>query len=172
MARNIEIKARVADPEELRARIAMLAGSDAERLIQRDTFFEVPSGRLKLREFSDRSAELIFYERSNQAGPRRSSYTRSAVPEPASMSELLGRLFPVKAVVRKKREVWLHGPTRIHLDEVEGLGSFVELEVVLGENESDADGERIAAELMSVLGIRPESLVGSAYVDLLIEGDG
>ena len=84
MARNIEIKARVADPEELRARIAMLAGSDAERLIQRDTFFEVPSGRLKLREFSDRSAELIFYERSNQAGPRRSSYTRSAVPEPAS----------------------------------------------------------------------------------------
>ena len=167
MARNIEIKARVPDAALLRAFIEELETSDTELLFQRDTFYEAPSGRLKLREFSEGAAELIFYERSNKAGPRKSTYTRSVVHDPSSMHELLERLLTIKAVVCKKRQVWIYGQTRIHLDEVEGLGSFLELEVILDDNQSEEDGEQIVAKLMTFLEVQQEALIGQAYVDLL-----
>ena len=84
MARNVEIKARVADAAALRERIAKLAESPPERLAQRDTFFVVPRGRLKLRQCGDGSGELIFYERGDQQGPKTSEYTRVACADSAS----------------------------------------------------------------------------------------
>jgi predicted adenylyl cyclase CyaB len=166
VARNIEIKARVPDPAALRQRVAELSAKDGEVLLQRDTFYAVPSGRLKLREFDDGSAELIFYERPDQQGPKLSSYVRTPVIESASMRELLGRSLKIVGTVRKRRQVFLVGNTRIHLDEVEGLGTFVELEVVLADGEVDADGEAVISLLMRQLGIRNEYLIEQAYVDL------
>jgi predicted adenylyl cyclase CyaB len=121
---------------------------------------------LKLREFGDGTAELIYYERPDKAGPKASKYTRTQVSDAASMRELLGQVLETKAVVSKRREVFLTGRTRIHLDEVDGLGTFMELEVVLTEDETDSDGERIASALMEQLGVRQEDLVEQAYVDL------
>jgi predicted adenylyl cyclase CyaB len=83
------------------------------------------------------------------------------------MRELLGQVLEAKTVVAKRREVFLAGRTRIHLDEVDGLGTFMELEVVLTEDETDSDGERIASVLMEQLGVRQEDLIEQAYVDLL-----
>ena len=89
------------------------------------------------------------------------------MPDAASMRELLGRCLGTKAVVAKSRELFLIGRTRIHLDTVEGLGSFVELEVVLAAGQNDAEGEQIASALMTQLGILEADLVDQAYVDLL-----
>jgi predicted adenylyl cyclase CyaB len=127
----------------------------------------VLQGRLKLREFGDGTAELIYYERPDKAGPKTSKYMRTQISDAASIRQLLGQVLETKAVVTKRREVFLAGRTRIHLDEVDGLGTFVELEVVLTDDEADSDGERIASVLMERLGVRQEHLVERAYIDLL-----
>jgi predicted adenylyl cyclase CyaB len=169
MTRNVEIKARVPDLAALRRRVVEVSASGPELLVQRDTFYTVLQGRLKLREFGDGTAELIYYERPDKAGPKTSKYTRAQISDAASTREVLGQVLETKAVVAKRREVFLAGRTRIHLDEVDGLGTFVELEVVLAEDEADSDGERIASVLMEQLGVRQEDLIEQAYVDLLGE---
>jgi len=167
VARNIEIKARVEDPVALRRQAAAVSTSGPTLLTQRDTFYFVPKGRLKLREFADGGAELIFYERPDDAGPKVSSYVRVPISDPQSMSYLLDRMLGTRTVVSKRRELFMVGRTRIHLDDVEGLGSFMELEVVLGDDEADSEGEAIAAGLIEQLGIQPQNLIDKAYVDLL-----
>lgn len=151
----------------LRQRALEVSAAPSVVLTQRDTFYAVRQGRLKLREFGDGAAELIYYERPDHAGPKLSQYTRTPVPDAASMRALLGQILETKAVIAKRREVFLVGRTRIHLDEVEDLGSFMELEVVLAEGETVSDGERIASALMEQLGVLPKNLVSRAYVDLL-----
>src|SRR3954462_8717357 len=121
MARNVEIKARVPDFDAIRAVAASLATAPAEIIEQADTFFRVPHGRLKVRTFGDGAGELIAYERPDQHGPKESIYTRVPCGDTAVLVEILSRLFPVRGVVVKRRELFLVGRTRIHLDRVEGL---------------------------------------------------
>jgi predicted adenylyl cyclase CyaB len=168
MTRNVEIKARTSDLAALRKGVAEMSDSGPELLVQRDTFYAVPKGRLKLREFGDGTAELIYYERPDKIGPKTSRYTRTQIADATSMRELLGQILETKAVVSKRREVFLVDNTRIHLDEVDNLGTFIELEVVLTKSQTDSDGERIAYDLMDRLGVRREDLIEQAYVDLLV----
>lgn len=167
MARNIEIKARIASLDAIRAKARRLAGGPSEILHQTDTFFAVPEGRLKIREFSDGAGELIAYHRPNRPGPRQSVYTRYVCADAKALCETLRQVLPVRGAVVKRREVFLIGQTRVHLDEVEGLGSCVELEVVLDDAETDEHGERIARELLRALEIPDASLIADAYIDLL-----
>lgn len=166
MAFNIEIKARVRNPESMRERALELSGSKPEILYQRDTFYVVPKGRLKFRERRDGAAELIYYDRPDEVGPKISNYTRIAISDPISARQCFDHFLKTSAVVCKYRQVFLIGTTRIHLDEVEGLGSFLELEVVTSENEMEAAKETALA-LMKLLGIRQEDLIEHAYVDLI-----
>jgi predicted adenylyl cyclase CyaB len=167
VGRNVEIKARVSDPDALMSRAATLADGPAELLEQEDTFFACPEGRLKLRRLGDGSGELIFYRRSDTAGPRESEFLKAPVTDPGAVCGTLGAALGVLGQVRKRRTLYLVGQTRIHLDEVEGLGSFLELEVVLRDDQSTTDGERVARELMAALGITEADLVDVAYVDLV-----
>ena len=167
MARNIEIKARVPALDAIRVRATLLAAVPSEVLEQTDTFFVVPHGRLKVRAFSDGSGELIAYERHNQPGPKQSIYTLYACPNARTLSETLNRVLPVRGVVVKRREVLLIGRTRVHLDQVDDLGFFVELEVVLNDGEPVEHGEREAHALLEALAIPPSALVAEAYIDLL-----
>jgi predicted adenylyl cyclase CyaB len=169
MKRNVEIKARAADPAGIRRRAGELAGGPPEILEQDDTFFQCDHGRLKLRVLSEESAELIWYERPDTEEPSQSSYVVYPSTDPGTLRQALSRALEVRGRVRKIRALFLAGNTRIHLDEVEGLGSFVELEVVLGEHETFADGERVAREIMEALEIRQEDLLDRAYVDMLSE---
>jgi predicted adenylyl cyclase CyaB len=164
---NVEIKARVDDVVALEGRVARLADGAPETIGQRDTFFRTTSGRLKLREFADGSGELILYERPDATGPTTSHYVIAPTSEPGSLRALLGQLFEVRAVVNKERRLYMRGHTRIHVDRVEDLGNFVELEVVLQEHQTPDDGRLIAEELMQLLCVAPEHLVEVAYVDLL-----
>jgi predicted adenylyl cyclase CyaB len=169
MARNVEIKARVADLAALEARVRGIASAGPTLLVQTDTFFNAYSGRLKLREFADGSAELIAYSRADHGGPKLSDYERVAVQDAAGMKRLLTRSNGVATKVRKQRTLYLIGQTRVHLDRVQGLGDFMELEVVLEHSQSLADGESIAHALMDQLSITPSQLITGAYADLLAQ---
>ena len=167
LARNIEIKARVASIDAVMPRARALAQCDAEPIAQDDTFFAVPHGRLKLREFADGSAELIHYQRDDTADAKLSDYRRVPVPDAAALRETLERALGVIGRVRKQRWLLLVGKTRVHLDRVERLGDFIELEVVLRDDQSVADGVRIASLLMHELGLAQAERIAGAYVDLL-----
>jgi predicted adenylyl cyclase CyaB len=167
MPLNIELKARAVDPPEQRRIIRELAGSAGELLIQTDTFFHTPNGRLKLREAAGAPAELIYYQRADDAGPRLSDYRRQTLEDPAEVKAMLTAALGVRGVVRKKRRLFLVGRTRIHLDEVQRLGAFIEIEVVLAPGQQGSEGMQVATDLMQRLGIRGEHLVREAYIDLL-----
>lgn len=169
MSRNTEIKARVPDLRPVESRAQAIATGGPEDLFQDDTFFPCPRGRLKLRDFGDGSGQLIHYDRADEAGPKVSEYVISATAAPASLREALARAFGVLGRVVKRRRVYLVDRTRVHLDQVEGLGAFVELEVVLRDDEAPRDGEAVARELMAALGIQAGQLVTGAYLDLLAE---
>jgi len=164
--RNVEIKARVADLAEVEAQARRIATSGPSDIAQDDTFFSCATGRLKLRELSPEQGQLIYYSRSDEAGPKVSDYWISGTDTPAALRETLARALGIVGRVRKQRRLYLVDRTRIHLDNVEGLGSFVELEVVLAEGESPDAGTQIAHRIMKSLGIAESQLVQGAYVDL------
>jgi predicted adenylyl cyclase CyaB len=167
MASNVEIKARVPDLEPIRAKAAKLASGPAQLIEQTDTFFVVPRGRLKVREFADGTGELIAYERPDQEGPTQSTFTRAACPDARALSQALSDVLSVRGVVKKRREVFIVGRTRVHLDQVEHLGCFVELEAVLQPGEDVEQGDRDIRGLLEALEIPETALVAPAYIDLL-----
>jgi predicted adenylyl cyclase CyaB len=167
MPANIEIKARVRDMAGMRARAEALSDTPVHVIPQKDTFFHTNKGRLKLRWLQPDQAQLVYYERPDQDGPKRSNYHIYATSDPQGLLTTLTLALGVRGVVRKTRYLYLCGQTRIHLDDVEGLGQFVELEVVLREGQSDAEGQSIAEELMARLGVQKEDLLEGAYMDLL-----
>ena len=167
MARNIEIKARIDDPAACAARAAALADQGPIEIDQDDTFFRCIGGRLKLRAFSDGTGELIYYRRANQLGPKESFYLRSPTSAPDVLRESLALANGLAGRVKKHRKLFLVGRTRIHIDDVEHLGHFLELEVVLADHEPLEVGVSEAHGLIKRLGILPHQLVEEAYVDLL-----
>src|SRR5262249_1330536 len=170
MARNVEIKARIQSIEALAEKISAIADEGPIGMIQEDTFFTCEGGRIKLRAFSATEGQLIFYQRPNEKGPKESSYIISPIAAPDSLREALSLAYGQVGRVRKHRTLYVVGRTRVHLDRVEGLGQFVELEVVVREGEDRTPGIEEAQCLMALLGIcSPPLLVGS-YVDLLISG--
>lgn len=170
MARNIEIKAYIESVDALVPKAAAIADQGPIDIIQDDTFFRCDSGRLKLRAFSQEEGELIFYRRADQQGPKESFYLRSPTSAPETLRESLSLAYGQAGRVQKHRTLFLTGRTRIHLDKVEGLGEFLELEVVLNEGEPAEKGVREAHELMAKLGVEPSQLIEDAYVDLLSRG--
>ena len=169
MARNIEIKARIADAAALAHNVASLADRGPVEILQDDTFFHCERGRLKLRTFSATAGELIFYQRMDQAGPKESVYVIAPTSAPDALREALMLAYGARGRVRKRRTLYMAGRTRIHLDEVESLGHFLELEVVLAEGEPAAAGVAVAHALLRGLEIDPHQLVEGAYVDLLAQ---
>lgn len=167
MAANVEIKARLDDFERVRARVESLAEAAVEVLHQEDVFFQVEAGRLKLRTLGERRGELIHYLRADEAGPRASEYTIAPTSDPAALRRILCAVLEVRGTVRKERLLYHLGQTRVHLDRVEGLGTFLELEVVLRPDQPVEQGVRIAREIMERLEIPEDALVRVSYLDML-----
>ena len=167
MARNVEVKARVASIQALLPLAIALADHGPELIAQDDTFFACTSGRLKLRVFADGHGELIGYERPDASGPKTSDYRITSVANPGALRDTLSRALGVTGRVVKQRTLLLVGRTRIHLDHIDGLGEFLELEVVLREGESAEHGVAEAHALLERLQVNASQLVSGAYVDLL-----
>lgn len=169
MERNVEIKARVADLSAVSARAQAIADHAPRVLNQEDTFFRCQNGRLKLRRCRDGGAELIYYLRPNSADARESRYMRSACTDPDVLAGVLAGALGILGVVRKRRTLLLAGRIRIHLDRVEALGDFVEVEVLLRPEESIAEGACAAESMMKLLDIDPGAWVAESYIDLLVD---
>lgn len=171
MARNVEIKARIPDLGVMASKVAAIATEGPIEIAQDDTFFPCATGRLKLRQFSGDRGELIYYRRADLDGPKESFYLLSPTTSPDTLRESLAAAYGVAGRVRKQRTLYLVGRTRVHLDRVDGLGDFVELEVVLSDDENADDGFSEAHALMRTLGIDAAQLIDVAYVDLLARPD-
>ncbi|XP_076578510.1 uncharacterized protein LOC143315000 isoform X2 [Chaetodon auriga] len=170
MLSNVEIKASVSDPAQFAQEAAQLSQSEGTIIRQHDTFFNCSQGRLKLRDFMNGSGQLIFYERPDTDGPKLSRYSISPTSDPTSLRAVLSDALGVKGEVRKERRLFLIGQTRVHLDTVEGLGNYMELEVVMRPEQTVEEGQQVAEDLMEKLGVSKESLVTGAYMDLLLKG--
>ena len=167
MARNIEIKARIDSIAAVLPRAALFASAPPEVIEQDDTFFHCSTGRLKLRKFGPEHGELIFYQRADLAGPKESFYLITPTSAPDELRAVLAAAHGIVGQVVKHRTLLLAGRTRIHLDRVQELGEFLELEVVLREGEEAGDGVVEARMLMDRLGVGPDQLIDGAYLDLL-----
>jgi len=169
MPSNIENKARVVDLPTVAALAASLTDTPPQRLRQRDTFFRYSTGRLRLRELGAGQSELIFYHRADVTGAKQSDYETTPVADAAALKTVLREALGETATVEKTRVPYLVGQTRVHLDTVVGLGTFLELEVVLRPDQSPSEGYEFAADLMRRLGIGGSDLVATADADMLTE---
>jgi homotetrameric cytidine deaminase len=172
MARvNFELKAFDPDPEATVARCLALGAVDAGVLRQRDTYFLARRGRLKLRiEEGALGGELIAYRRPDALEPTESSYALAPVIEPTPLTEALDGALGSVVVVSKRRRLFLWEGVRIHLDDVDGLGNFVEFEAVLPDAGDLATARDKLAHLRGSLGILDDALVDCGYADLLMDG--
>ncbi|XP_030378037.1 uncharacterized protein LOC115626732 [Scaptodrosophila lebanonensis] len=170
--RNVEIKARIGSSEEFKRRINIarqLTGAEGELIVQRDVFFNSPlGGRLKLRFLQAPSrSQLVYYDRPDVAGPKLSKYNKIEVDEPAVLEKILCQSNGSLGVLAKKRHLYLHEQTRIHLDEVQDLGYFMEFEVCLQPSETLEQGQVIAEQLSEKFGILEADLMTGSYFDEL-----
>ena len=158
--RNLELKARDPDPGRSLERALELGAEDQGEIVQRDTYFAGAGGRLKLREQTPGETELIQYRRADQAAARTSEYRLVPVAEADALREALDAALGTLAVVEKRRRLLLWDGVRIHLDDVDGLGTFVELEAT---DEDPAKVERLRAEL------EIDDIVAQSYSDLVLD---
>jgi len=167
MGLNIEIKARCRDLNSVEQTIQKRHIPFLENQQQKDTFFNVPNGRLKLRE-TEKGAWLIPYIREDSPIARSSNYALLQINDDLKNTmEILKNMFGIGAVVQKSRKIYMHENVRIHLDTVDNLGTFIELEgVVSTDNDRSASKQKVE-RLMKLLDIKQEDLLRHAYVDML-----
>ncbi|MBN1911647.1 MAG: class IV adenylate cyclase [Pirellulales bacterium] len=165
--RNIELKARLTDIAAAREIARSLATKELGLQEQVDTYFHCHEGRLKLRQVNDRGAQLVWYSRPDQPGARPSDYHLVPVINPETLKVALRAALGVRAVVRKRREVFLWSTVRIHLDQIDGLGNFLEFEAVLGPKTDDKDGLAQLEELCQQFHLTEANLLPGSYVDML-----
>jgi predicted adenylyl cyclase CyaB len=171
--RNLEAKFRLDDLDAARAAALALGYTPSTNFIQRDTFFVAARGKLKLRE-QPPAAWLIQYERDRESGLMLSRYEIVPVADPERMRDMLARALGVLAEVRKHRGLLTRRNVRLHLDRVEALGNFGEIEAVLDEESGkDAsegeDSARVAVdELLSALGVGAGELIDVSYFELMM----
>ena len=160
---NIEVKARYPDLDRARDVCRRIEARFEGVLNQVDTYFHAATGRRKLRQINNERAELIEYDRPNTSSARTSTYRITPVGD---VSKIVGDIF---CVVRKRRELYLWHNVRIHLDSVEGLGTFIEFEgVVSPEADATLSRERVD-RLVDEFGIAPAHQIGVSYSDLLLK---
>ena len=167
MKSNIEIKARASDFKRQKQLAKKISDTPAQQIAQEDIFFNMPNGRFKLRVLGKKEGELIYYQRPDTSAPKVCEYVVTPTTEPDAVKKVLSSSLGVRGTVRKKRTVYNVGNTRIHLDQVEGLGDFIELEYVMRDESTEEAGLDAVANLMEELQIREEDLVGEAYIDLI-----
>ena len=167
MAKNIEIKAWAGDFNRQKTIAKTLCKHPGEQIWQEDIFFNISKGRLKLRIFDSGSGELIYYIRADSSGPKVSQYEISVINEPESLKNILTSSLGVRGVIKKQRALYKIGFTRIHFDQVEGLGNFIELEFVMQDYISKNEALQTVENLMKKLEIQDNQLINTAYIDMI-----
>lgn len=168
MAENIEIKAVLHDPASVEERIKHYTGNDMSAvLLQADTFYKSPFGRIKIRTINNNINELIFYYRPDSAVVRKCKYYRFKLYFPRVIKGFLKKFFGIRSKVEKERRLYLYENTRIHLDTVKNLGSFIEFEYVVDRTHPEEKGYEIVKELMNKAGVTEKDIISVSYIDML-----
>jgi adenylate cyclase class IV len=165
--RNIELKARLADLDAARKAAAAIATKQLGTQQQIDTYFHCRHGRLKLRQIDGLRAELVWYARADQTDPKPSDYQLAPLAHPETLKAALAAALGVRAIVEKRREIFLYHQERIHMDDVLHLGHFIEFEAVLGPALDEAAGRALIDTLMGHFAISPADLLASSYGEML-----
>jgi len=171
MSRNLEWKARLPDLAAARQIATRLATANDGNERQVDTYFRVPTGRLKLREIESATgshAELIFYQRFDTAATKTSHYLRQPLEQTEVWKELFTQSLGILTQVVKTREIWWHDNVRIHLDQVANLGDYLEFEAVLQPEDDPLEAEIVLQFLMRLFALDPTSGIAVSYSDLLL----
>lgn len=168
---NIEIKAKIENLKRTKKIIENLPSKRIACYIQKDTYFNVKEGRLKLREIEDRDpAQLIYYNRENIPCPKRSNLLIFEAKNSGMLKEILGKALGIKIVVEKRRELYDYKGTRIHLDLVKNLGSFIEFEKPTENREEDIrESRKFLNTLLKKLKINKRNLMKGSYSDMLLK---
>ena len=169
MPQNLEIKARITDRDQSRTLAKNLGAVSAGEIVQTDTYFTVPSGRLKLREFDDGTGELIFYDRPEESLQRMSTYQIYPTHDAAKLRAVVSEALGVMVVVKKSRFLYTWKNARIHLDRVERLGDFLEFEVLVTDGCQQA--EDVMRELRKHFSVNDMTIVRCSYSDLVEKND-
>jgi len=135
---------------------------------QIDTYFNVPKGRLKLREIDGETAQLVYYKRADENVSRYSNYSIVEITDASEFKQMMMDALGVKAIVDKARELWMYGNTRIHVDDVDGLGHFVELETVI-TNQTNTEAQAEHNFVKRALEIDDAEIVPVSYSDLILK---
>lgn len=165
---NIEIKARCFYPEKVEA---FLLAHNADFIgidHQKDTYFNVPNGRLKLRQ-GNIEKNLIFYNRPDQSGPKQSDFSLAPVPGGDEMEHLLQQALGIKIIVNKTRKIFYIANVKFHIDTVDGLGSFAEIEAS-NRHYPDKTIEELQQQCehyLKAFDIKSEDLINNSYSDML-----
>jgi predicted adenylyl cyclase CyaB len=162
---NLEIKARLNNPKSALLIAEKLDVESEDVLYQRDTYFECQAGRLKLREMSGIDSEMIYYDRDETEEVRRSDYMIYKFPPGKSLEAILKKGLAIINVVAKNRHLFIYQGARIHIDDVEKLGWFIEFEVPLLTNKSRVD--KLMQELFEKFSIQKVDIIRESYLDLL-----
>ncbi|MFZ1978002.1 MAG: class IV adenylate cyclase [Bacteroidota bacterium] len=165
MPQNLEMKAVFPDLHRAAEIAVNLGARDKGILRQKDIYFDIPSGRLKLRILSKRSCELIAYSRPNCKGGRYSAYQILPGRDAAATRRFYTGIFDTQVVVRKKRRLFLYKNARIHLDIVEQVGNFIEFEVVVTQGKKQA--RKLFQELVEAFGIKDSQTIKGSYSDMV-----
>ena len=165
MGKNLEIKIKVSSHKDIEKILEKIGAEFIEKLIQKDTYYRYSGGLLKLRNVNGKG-EFIKYNRNESASERWSDYKILHV-EPDETEEFFGDILTKEAVVKKVRNLWIYKTTRIHLDEVEKLGEFIELETVVGDSLEEARNN--FDEMVSLLGLNVEEQLKTSYRTLVLD---
>jgi len=167
MPRNLEVKARINNLSAAE-KVALEIGAIFEgEFFQVDTYFNVKNGRLKLREFDSGFAELIFYHRVEDGFERWSDYEVVKLSDSANLKNLLVKAWGIKVIVEKRRKVYIFKNARIHIDNVSGLGNFIEFEVIYSGDEKQS--EDLMKFLINKFALKQEDFIKVSYSDLLLQ---
>jgi adenylate cyclase, class 2 len=169
-SQNLELKTRYEALDRARAKVKELGAKFDGIQVQTDTFFQSPKGRLKLREIDCDAPVLIWYSRPDEIVGRTSSYYLVPVADPALLKVALKEAMTIRCVVHKRREIYLWHNVRIHLDEVTGLGKFVEFEAVISADHGPKVSQAWLTILCEELEILPTDQLAPSYADLLETG--
>jgi adenylate cyclase class 2 len=164
--RNLEAKFSIDDAALARARAEEIGFSMRGTLVQRDTFFAIANGKLKLREELD-GATLIHYSRAHEGTLEVSNYEIVPVLEPGQLHAMLTKALGIVAEVRKVRTLLMRRNVRLHLDRVEGLGSFGEIEAVVGDEEMPEIYRIEVDEILAALEVTPTKLISESYFEMM-----
>jgi predicted adenylyl cyclase CyaB len=165
--RNIELKARLADYAAALRIASAIATKRLGTQHQIDTYFHCHHGRLKLRQIDGLRAELVWYARADQEGPKPSDYQLVPLTNPETLKAALAAALGIRAVVEKRREIFLYHNVRIHLDDVVGLGRFLEFEAVMGREADETTGRALLDSLMQHFAVAPADLLANSYGDMV-----